>query len=282
MALGLMLTLSFLPSRWLVGWTAEVADFANVALTPSKHAFSSLRHWLRPIPDALEAAPEQVRDLERQLEQARTYYKGLEIERDLLLQRIALLERAKTLSGAGELTRTIAGTVVGVTPPSARSGGSLQLNVGTLHGVMPGMIATWEGDMVVGRIADGVQRFTSSVIPATALPGFTVRFFPVDRELPASQAPRGVLVSKDGMWTVDLTQPGDIAVGWVARVADERWPRAALGLRVGVVETVAVRDDAPLMRRIAVQPLVDALRVPHVVLTDERNPPAGGEGGGGP
>lgn len=280
MALGLMLALSLLPARWLVGWTAEVADFANVILTPTKHAFSSLRHWLRPIPNVLESQPEAVRELEAQLERARTYYKSLEIERDLLLQRIALLERARTLSGAGDRTRTISGTVVGVTPPSARSIGSVQLNVGAMQGVAPGMIATWDGDVLVGRVADSVQRFSASVVPATALPGFTVRFFPPDRELNASAAPLGVLGSKGGVWTVDLTNPGDVAVGWIVRVAEERWPRAALGLRVGVVESVTVRDDAPLMRRVTVQPLVDPLRVPHVVLTDERDP---GEldGGGG-
>lgn len=279
MALGLMLALALLPTRWLVGWTAEVADFTNVILTPTKHAFSSLRHWLRPMPDALEAEPEQIRELEEQLQQARTYYTALEIERDMLLSRIARLERAKLASGAGDLTRTISATAIGVTPPSARTPGSLQLNVGAMHGVMPGMIATWDGDILVGRVADSVQRFSSTVIPASSLAGFTVQFFPPDRAIPTSEAPRGVLASKDGLWTVDLTQPGEIAVGWVARVADERWPRAAFGLRVGVVDTVAVRDDAPLMRRITVVPFVDALRVPHVVLTDEREPATVGGGG---
>ncbi len=276
LALGLMLVLSLLPARWLVGWTAEVADFANVALTPSKHALSSIRHWLRPVPDPIDAAPEAVRELEEQLELARRYYKGLEIEREMLLERIALLEQAKRRSGAGEATRTLFGTVVGTTPPSARSAGSLQLNIGAMHTVMPGMIATWEGDIFVGRVAESVQRFSSSVIPSTALPGFTVQFFPPDRNLSARDAPRGVLASRGGLagaggaWTVDLTQPGDVAVGWVVLVAEERWPRASLGLRVGLVESVQVRDDAPLMRRITVQPFVDPFRVSHVVLTDER------------
>jgi hypothetical protein len=277
LALTLMLVLSLLPARWLVGWTAEVADFANVALTPSKHALSSLRHWLRPVPDPMDAAPEAVRELEEQLELARRYYKGLEIEREMLLERIALLERAKQRSGAGDATRTLFGTVVGTTPPRARSAGSLQLNIGAMHTVMPGMIATWEGDILVGRVADSVQRFSSSVIPATALPGFTVQFFPPDGSLSARDAPRGVLASRGDSWTVDLTQPGDVAVGWLVLVAEERWPRASLGLRVGLVESVQVRDDAPLMRRITVQPFVDPFRVPHVVLTDERGLDAASE-----
>jgi hypothetical protein len=281
-ALGLALVLSLLPTRWLVGWTADVAQLVNVPLIVLRHPAAAVRSWLRPMPDPRAVLPEEMQTLERELQAAYSLYKRVEIENDLLRQRIALLERAALLSGAGDRVRTRYAAVVQTTPPSARSPGSLGLNVGSAHGVTPGMIATWDGDILVGRVADAVQRLTSLVVPATGLPGFEVRFFPIDRDLPLAQAPGGVLrPMPDGSWIADLTDPRDIAVGWTARVADERWPTPALGLRVGTVEAIGPRDDAPLMRRIVVRPLIDALRVPHVVLTDDADPtrPGAREGG---
>jgi hypothetical protein len=287
LALGLMTFLSLAPARWLAGWTADVAGFVNVILIPSKHALTSVRSWLRPQPDVFAGAPEKLRELELRLEEAVRRYRQLEIERDGLEERIALLERAKRFSGAGDLTRFRVATVIGVTRPSARSAGALQLNVGAMHGILPGMVASTDGEIFVGRVADSVQRFGATVIPATGISGFAVRFYPPDgvpianaSAQPATsmersrgdQAPRGVLAARDGVWFVDLSQPGTIAVGWVAVLAEERWPRSSLGLRVGLVEEVAARDDAPLMRRITVRGFVNPLRVERVVLADDADP----------
>ncbi|MBL9118372.1 MAG: hypothetical protein JNL80_00485 [Phycisphaerae bacterium] len=275
LTLATLIGLSLLPTRWLAGWTADVAGFANVILTPSKHALTSVRHWLRPPPDIFAGAPEKLRELELRNEEAIKRYRQLEIERDGLQERIAMLERAKRWPAAGDLTRLRAGTVIGVTRPSARSAGALQLNIGAMHGVLPGMVASIEGEIFVGRVAETVQRFSASVIPSTGLSGFAVRFSPPGSPFAQATndaAPRGVLTVKDDVWTVDLSQPGAIAVGWVACVAEDRWPRSALGLRVGVVESVSVRDDAPLMRRITVRSFVDPLRVERVVLADDADP----------
>ncbi|MDZ4753987.1 MAG: hypothetical protein SGJ11_05765 [Phycisphaerae bacterium] len=273
-ALLTALAMSLIPTRWLVGWTSEVAQLVNVPMVVLKHPVSAVRAWLRPIPDPREAAPDMMRALESELDAARTLYKRIELENESLKERIARLERAVARPEAGDRVRAIDATVVGVTQPSARSTGSLTLNVGAWHGVTPGMVATWEGDMLVGRVADSVQRFTSLVIPAVGLNAFEVRFFPPDRDLPVAAAPKGLLTpGKDGLWTTDLTQPGDVAEGWIARLSDERWPAPARALRVGVVEQSGPRDDAPLMRRLVVRPLVPALRVPNVVLTDETEGP---------
>ncbi len=281
-ALATALVLSLLPTRWLVGWTSDVAQLVNVPIVALKHPFSLARAWLRPMPDPREAEPEKIQALESDLDAARTLYKRMEIENELLKERIALLEGAKlalldgarAMSSSADRARTMYATVVGATPASSRSPSSLTLNVGSWHGITPGMVATWNGDVLVGRVADTVERFTSLVIPANGLNGFEVRFFPPDRDIPAADAPVGLLkATKEGIWTTDLRQAsspaGDIAEGWIARIADERWPQPSRGLRVGVVERVGPRDDAPLLKRVTVRPLVDALRVPHVVLIDE-------------
>jgi hypothetical protein len=263
----LLLALSFLPASWLAGWTADVAGFANVILTPSKHALTAVRHWLRPPPSVFAGEPEKLRELQLLKEEAIRRYRRLEIERDALEEKIALLERSKRASKAGDLTRLRVATVIGVTRPSARSAGALLLNIGGLHGVLPGMVASTDGELLVGRVADSVQRFGATVIPANGLSGFAVEFVPPSGFI--DNPPRGVLSSRGDVWTVDLSQPGAIDVGWIAVVAEERWPRSALGLRAGVVESVTARDDAPLMRRITVRSFVDPLRVERVVLADE-------------
>ena len=306
LTIGTLLALSFLPGRWLAGWTSDLAGFANVILIPSKHVLASVRSWLRPPPDILAGASGAVRELELRYEEAIHRYRQLEIERDGLEERIRLLEGARRMLGVGDRTRIRLGTVIGVTRPSARSAGALLLNVGGMHGVLPGMIASTDGEIFVGRVADTVERFGATVVPATGLSGFTVQFYPPDAPLatgrsdggtsrtsvstlgssgPGEAVPRGVLIAKDGVWAVDLSQPGAIAIGWVAVLAEERWPRSSLGLRVGVVESVMARDDAPLMRRITLRGYLDPLRVQRVVLTDDADPAevdAALQGGGQP
>jgi cell shape-determining protein MreC len=268
-ALAAALVLSFAPSRWLLGWTSDVAGVAMFPLVPLQHAAALVRHWLRPIPDPRAADPELVQVLERQLEQSRSMRKALELEREELLRRIALLERS--LMGSGERrSRGIFATVLSSRPPTSRSPGSLTLNVGTRNGVVPGMVALWDGDVIVGRGAEDPGRLTSLLVPVSGLSGFEVRFEPPDRELPMAQAPGGVVrATPEGIWTVDLTNPGEVGEGWIARLADARWPTAAWGRRLGIVRRVGTRDDAPLVRRLEVHPLVDPFRVPHVVLVDD-------------
>jgi hypothetical protein len=268
------LFLSLLPTRWLLGWTTDVAGLVNFPLRPFQDVASRARDWLRPLPDPRGSMPAEVRALDAQLERARTYYTRLELERDQLLERIALLEStrdgARARSATTERTRFLYATIVATQAPSGRSVGSLVANVGTRQAVSPGMVATWDGDIVAGRIAEPPGRLASLVVPVTALSGVEVRFYPPDRNIDPRKAPGGVLKSMPtGEWTTDLTQPGDVAEGWIARVADERWPLAARGMRIGVVERVGSRDDAPLVRRLTVRSLVDPFRVPHVVLVDD-------------
>lgn len=268
------LALSLLPTRWLLGWTTDIAGLVNFPLRPFQDVASRARDWLRPLPDPRGAMADEVRALDTQLERARTYYTRLELERDQLLERIALLERTRDRANekhaTTERTRFMYATIVATQAPSGRSVGSLVANVGTRQAVAPGMVATWDGDIVAGRIAEPPGRLASLIVPVTALSGVEVRFFPPDRDIDSRLAPGGVLKAMPtGEWTTDLTQPGDVAEGWIARVADERWPLASRGMRLGVVERVGSRDDAPLVRRLTVRSLVDPFRVPHVVLVDD-------------
>ncbi len=281
-ALLAAILLSLLPSRWLVGWTSDLAQVVRFPLVPMQHAASGVQQWLRPMPDPKASKPEELRLLEVERDQLRKEVKRLEVEREGLLGRIALLEQTREAirrANGSDSPRIVYAAVIGTQLPSGRSIGSLTVNAGSRNGVDPGMVAAWDGDIVVGRSAATLDRFTSTLIPVGSLSGFAVRFYPPDRTIPTSQAPGGVLKADgDNGWTVDLTQPGDIAEGWIACIADETWPRASLGMRVGVVESVGTRDDAPLVRRLRVHPLVDPYRVPRVMLVDDGEPDGGGGG----
>jgi cell shape-determining protein MreC len=282
------LVLSFLPTRWLLGWTSEVAGVVNSVLVPFQHVASGVRTWLRPMPDPDAALPADLQAMRAQLEQARTYYKRLELERAALEERLATLERTTARAPTGERSRAVYATVVSTQAPSSRSAGALITNAGSRNGVVPGMVAVWDDTIVAGRVAENVGRLGAVVIPVTALSGVQVRFVPPDDAAAAQgvmpttvEKPSGILAN-DGRqgWTTDVTQPGAIAAGWIAVIDDERWPMSARALKIGVVDHVGPRDDAPLHRRVVVKPLVDPFRVPHVVLLDDASDAPAGSGAG--
>ena len=265
------LFLSLLPTRWLLGWSSEIGGVVRFPLVPFQHVAEGIRSWLRPMPDGRASMPREVRALDEQLEGARNYYKRLEIARDGLLKRIAILEGTKVPVAAGDHSRRLYAAIVATHAPSSRAvGGSLVANVGERHGVVAGMVAVWDGDIVVGRVSEIPGRLSSLIVPVSALPTVEVRLFPPDRELAASEAPGGMLKpTADGTWTTDLAQTSDVGEDWIARVSDERWPLASRGMRIGVVTRVGSRDDAPLIKRLTIRPLQDPFHVPHAVLVDD-------------
>ena len=55
----------------------------------------------------------------------------------------------------------------------------------------------------------------------------------------------------------------------IARLADDRYGRAALGSRVGIVLSVEPLDEAPNARRIVVQPVVDFGELASVIIVSD-------------
>ena len=51
--------------------------------------------------------------------------------------------------------------------PPDRAGGPVRINAGTRHGVVAGAIVVYRGGHLFGRVADGVSRLSSSVVPVT-------------------------------------------------------------------------------------------------------------------
>jgi hypothetical protein len=58
----------------------------------------------------------------------------------------------------------------------------------------------------------------------------------------------------------------ELAPGMVARLADDRFGRAALGARIGVVVSVEPLEQAPLARRVEIRPITELESLASVIL----------------
>jgi hypothetical protein len=64
----------------------------------------------------------------------------------------------------------------------------------------------------------------------------------------------------------ELESPANVKKGDSVLLSDAGWRPAALGMQIGVVESVGALDANPLRRRITVRMESDPLRVPRVVV----------------
>jgi hypothetical protein len=89
--------------------------------------------------------------------------------------------------------------------------------------------------------------------------------------------PRG-----DGTLTADADKSLVISAGDLALLLDPAWSQAAQGWKIGIVESVQVKDSDPLRNTIVVRPHYQVAAVTTVMLvTPEDSSAHGGEAGGG-
>lgn len=276
-ALSVALILALLPARMLVGWTGELASLLTLPLVPVQHGGRMLAGWIRPsVRDShedREAADELI--LERN--EARALYRRLELENERLHREIELISAATSRS-PGLAVRAVRASAVVANRPGPRSGaGSLKLNAGRRHGVEAGMVATRDGDTVVGRVVGEPGALSSDAVPVGGAGAIEVVLLPPDDGLALADAPRAILKPDGrGGFTADLGTGVKVGVGWCARLADDRWPRAAQGLRIAAVTAAAPLDTSPLHTRLELAPATDPLDAVEVVLVGDSGEPGGG------
>jgi hypothetical protein len=76
-----------------------------------------------------------------------------------------------------------------------------------------------------------------------------------------------------GTWTADVASTQPLSVGMVARLADDRFGRTALGARVGTVVAIEPIEKAPLARRVEIAPLASLGDFSTVVVVVESGEP---------
>lgn len=265
------LVIALLPAHALAPWTNTLARIAFVPMAPLTHAGMFLRDRIRPPRAAFDPRAPEVMALAQEAEQFRTLYESARLQSERLERSLGELGAVSTRVGE-QGVRFIEASVTGGDP--TRAAGVVRINAGTRHGVTPRAPVFLDGDVLAGMVADEVGPFSATVIPSTRLSGILVRILPAagsDPRVPLSSYPRAVLKpTPNGGWSAEVPAAEGLAVGATVRFEDDRYPRAALGTRVGVVSAVEPLDQAPLARRIEVapiRPLAEALSV--VVVSPE-------------
>ncbi len=275
-AIAVALVLSLVPARALTGWTGELASLVTLPLVPLQHGGRVVAAWIRPSTTESFAEREANDALARERNEARALYRRLELENDRLRREIEMLSAATSRS-PGLAVRAVRASAVAATQPGPRSGaGTLKLNAGTRQGVETGMVATRDGDTVVGRVVGEPGALSSDAVPVGGAGAIEAIFLPADEGIELARAPRGILKPDGrGGFTCDVPRSTPVAIGWTARLADDRWPKAAQGLRLAQVTGGAPLDESPLHTRLELRPAGNPLDAVEVVLLGDASEPAG-------
>jgi len=267
---ALALAASLAPVGALRPWTGDLARLVSVPLAPVGHLGVFLRTRVRPEQAAFDPRSPETLALERELRQFRTLYEQARLENERLERSVSALAAVRArLEGAGQ--RLAEASIVGV--DASRRDGAARINAGARHGLRPGSAALVSGDILVGVVAQDVGALSASVIPATKLPSLGVRLYPAqgsDPSSPLSSYPGAMLKpTARGTWTADVATAQPLSIGMVARLADDRFGRTALGARVGTVVAIEPVEKAPLARRVEIAPLGSLAEHSTVILVVE-------------
>ncbi len=270
-AVGLTAVAAFLPSGWL-GWTSVLADLVNVPVQPLADAGLRLAGWVRPPDRRPGGESEEFRRQAEELETARALLHAARLRIEALHEEIGELQAARRMNRGIEINPLFAR----VTGQSAdRPNGPIRINAGSRHGVEEGTVAVYRGVHLVGRVAEGVARLGSRVIPITdpAAGLLEAIILPADNPLaPIDGAPRLQLVPDgDGALAGKLDRAVAVRKGDLVRLSDPSWPDSAQGMIVGTVEAIEDEDLQPLLAVIVVRPRYAAHRVSSVTLKIERH-----------
>lgn len=261
------LLLALLPVRALSGWTDDLARLVSVPLAPVMHLGMFLRDQVRPPRVAFDPQAPETLALEREIAQYRMLYEQSRLEVERLERSLATIRAVSARVDSPDTAFTEATVIAG--DPSRRDG-VLTLNAGERHRVRAGAAALADGDVFVGVVAPDVGSFSCALIPSHKLPSIGVRLLPPEGSDPRAAAtsyPGAVLKPTGrGTFTADVASSMALTPGMVARLADDRYGRAALGARVGVVVAVEPVEKAPLARRVEVRPIIESSALSTVVL----------------
>ncbi len=282
-ALGAVVLLSFLPTRWL-GWTKDVAAIVALPVTPFTHLGTKVATWLRPAPSPIDGLTGDTRGQLAQLAFEKDYAEAQLAQAlmriDELEQQVAQLQMAASYS-SGRPVRLLLADVTGHSPNLSVD--SVWLSRGSRDGVRVGSIAVHAGVHLIGRVTE-VDKLRSTMVPITspAMRDLIVAILMPKDATNASveTAPRVQLAQRnDGAFTAVIDRHIQLSRGDIARLADARWPAAAQAMIIGSVEAVEDIEDQPLRKRVVVRPMYRAHELSSVTLKIELQ---GDEQGGQP
>lgn len=264
------LAVALLPPAALLPWSGDVARLASVPLAPITHLGTFLRDRVRPPRETFDPRSPEALALDREIARYRTLYEQARLELERSERAIASLRavRARIGDAGGELTDASV-----IATDASRPDGVLQLNAGERHGVQAGATVLADGERFAGVIARDVGTFSSTLVPSIRLSSIGTRLYPPEGSDPATAStsyPGAVLKPTGvGTWTAEVASAVPLVPGMIARVAEDRYGRAALGARVGVVLSVKPIDRAPHARLVEVGPLVEFDMLSRVTIVSD-------------
>jgi cell shape-determining protein MreC len=261
----------FFPERWL-GWTKLPGEIENLLLGPFGHAANVTGEWLRPEPstdpDLRQYSPESIRHIEEESEEwhrlcviAQNRVKDLEQQ---LKEARAIFDEVPDMT-----LRQVRASVV-VRAAGAQLG-PVVLNRGERDGVSIDSVPLYNGQ-VLGRITS-VSAVQSTLLPLAVRGGGLILaviqsqsnpMAPLESLKAAQFQPVG-----DGTLSADVDRSAPIASGDVALLLDTAWPMVARGRKIGVVESVKVKDADPLRNTVIVRPQYQVAQLANVTLVTE-------------
>ena len=277
--------LSALPQSFQTSWSGTLATVLWAPLVPGASALAWVRDRIRAPAEPYQGLPEELRTTREGRDQ-------LQGELDAAQLRVGQLERE-----LGELSGYRPADRAGWQPRLAtviergagRPAGLLGIDVGTAQGIGEGDPVVVGGNQIIGMIAAGGAENRSWVIPlddrrcgridAIVLPeaadgssdasgGTGAGGKKTDKARNPTRDKVLVQLVAQGNRTLigELESPADVKPGDSVQLSDATWRPGALGMRIGVVESVGVLDANPLRRRITVRMESDPLQVPRVVV----------------
>ncbi len=270
LAIGLTAAVSLLPAR-LLGWTRVPAEIVALPVQPLADGGIRLSRWLRPL-EGEAGESEELRRLRAELEATRALLHDERLKVEGLLEEIEAMRDARAFRPGVEVDPIYA-RVVGVGPD--RGQGPIRLGRGSRHGVEAGAIAVYRGGHLLGRVAPGVERLSSRLVPLTDPSTGLIEaiVLPAADPLGAIEGAPRLQLQPDGRGALagDLDRNAPARPGDVVRLADPLWPGSAQGLIIGTVERIEPKDLQPLLNSITVRPRYQARRVGTVTVLVERS-----------
>lgn len=282
-AVVLLSILALLPHRYS-GYATIVRSVTLLALTPVAEPINRFAGALRRQHERPVLGTEQ--ELSERVQELRGRVMALEQRERELERAVAELQGLRRRQGDSYVHRRAA--VIGRS--SDASGGILQLNVGSRHGIRPGLPVV-HGASVVGRITQVGP--TSSTLGLLTTPGTLVEVVagPEGADDASADGERGgrlLLRAARGNRIIadEVDRQLPVEAGDFARLMDPSWPRSVQGMLVGRVTAVEESPDDPLLKRVGVRPLMSLRDVESVIvivprdMTEEATPELQQQGGG--
>lgn len=267
--MALTLVVAVLPTRWL-GWTGDAADIVRIPIMPLAGMGSRVAGVMRPVnmQRGVAGTVEDMLHVEAQRDR---------LERLLLQEQLRVAEieqKLRHIQGLPPQTRTeqppllLESEVTGRRPDHPVSGVELHSPAEAAGRVQVGDAVTWDGRWLVGRITR-VSDIRLSALPIT---------HPDVGPMMGALLSEGLDVDVVSAPTVRLRQNGngqllgeidrrtEAGIGDRIVLADRAWPASLQAFHVGRVTSVQDIDEAPLRRRLVVEPDVHLYELPWVVI----------------